>query len=127
MESLVLVPERPGAPLAAASAGDTVYLLGPERDPTILHSVYGHPVTCLDAGPSRAALGVKSSGWAMHDGGNKVSHLASPPRNAPGFPLENEGHPEIGWGVRNKRPLVTRPLVSRTARRIIPQQAAVCF
>lgn len=72
VESLLLVPEKRGAPLAAASAGDTVYLLRPERDPGILHSVYGHPVTCLDAGPSRAALGVKSSGWAMHDGGNKI-------------------------------------------------------
>ncbi|XP_064153580.1 F-box/WD repeat-containing protein 8 [Anguilla rostrata] len=72
VESLLLVPEKRGAPLAAASAGDTVYLLRPERDPGILHSVYGHPVTCLDADPSRAALGVKSSGWAMHDGGNKI-------------------------------------------------------
>lgn len=37
-----------------------------------LHSVYGHPVTCLDASDSQVAFGVKRSGWAMHDGGNKV-------------------------------------------------------
>ncbi|KAJ8286027.1 hypothetical protein GJAV_G00033680 [Gymnothorax javanicus] len=72
VESLLLVPEKRDAPLALASAGDAVYLLAPERDPRVLHSVYGHPVTCLDAGPCRAALGVKSSGWAMHDGGNKI-------------------------------------------------------
>ncbi|KAJ8263405.1 hypothetical protein COCON_G00158620 [Conger conger] len=72
VEALLLAPERPGAPLAAASAGETVYLLGPERDPRILHSVYGHPVTCLDVSACRAAVGVKSSGWAMHDGGNKI-------------------------------------------------------
>ncbi|KAJ8380152.1 hypothetical protein SKAU_G00009300 [Synaphobranchus kaupii] len=72
VESLLLIPERRGAPLAAASAGETVYLLRPDHDPSVLHSVYGHPVTCLDAGPTQAALGVKSSGWAMHDGGNKI-------------------------------------------------------
>uniref|UniRef100_A0A6Q2ZII2 F-box/WD repeat-containing protein 8 n=1 Tax=Esox lucius TaxID=8010 RepID=A0A6Q2ZII2_ESOLU len=60
-------------PLVALSAGETVYLLAPEyQEPRVLHTVYGHPVTCLDASASRAALGVKSSGWAMNDGGNKI-------------------------------------------------------
>ncbi|KAJ8415325.1 hypothetical protein AAFF_G00423050 [Aldrovandia affinis] len=72
VESLLLVPGKRGAPLAAASAGETVYLLRPSQDPGVLHSVYGHPVTCLDVGPSQAALGVKSCGWAMNDGGNKI-------------------------------------------------------
>ncbi|KAI1901040.1 hypothetical protein AGOR_G00056050 [Albula goreensis] len=72
VESLLLVPERQGAPLAVASAGETVHLLRAEQDPSVLHSVYGHPVTCLDISPSQAALGVKSCGWAMNDGGNKI-------------------------------------------------------
>ena len=75
VDSLLLVPDRPpGRPLAAAVAGDSVYLLDPREavEPHVLHSVYGHPVTCLAASSSQLALGVKSSGWAMHDGGNKV-------------------------------------------------------
>ncbi|KAM4616093.1 F-box/WD repeat-containing protein 8 isoform 1-T1 [Polymixia lowei] len=74
VESLVLVPGRgQERPLAVAASGESVYLLDPrEEEPRTLHSVYGHPVTCLDASNSHAALGVKSSGWAMHDGGNKI-------------------------------------------------------
>ncbi|KAI4821319.1 hypothetical protein KUCAC02_029257 [Chaenocephalus aceratus] len=74
VESLVLVPGRgQQGPLAALSAGDAVYLLDPrEEEPRTLHSVYGHPVTCLDASDSQVALGVKRTGWAMHDGGNKI-------------------------------------------------------
>ncbi|CAL8344749.1 unnamed protein product [Lota lota] len=75
VDSLLLVPDRPpGRPLAAAVAGDSVYLLDPREseEPHVLHSVYGHPVTCLAASASQLALGVKSSGWAMHDGGNKI-------------------------------------------------------
>ncbi|CAL8295831.1 F-box/WD repeat-containing protein 8 [Gadus morhua] len=75
VDSLLLVPDRPpGRPLAAAVAGDSVYLLDPREavEPHVLHSVYGHPVTCLAASSSQLALGVKSSGWAMHDGGNKI-------------------------------------------------------
>uniref|UniRef100_A0A3P8ZHW6 F-box/WD repeat-containing protein 8 n=1 Tax=Esox lucius TaxID=8010 RepID=A0A3P8ZHW6_ESOLU len=77
-QSMVLVPGSGGrrgdsGPLVALSAGETVYLLAPEyQEPRVLHTVYGHPVTCLDASASRAALGVKSSGWAMNDGGNKI-------------------------------------------------------
>lgn len=57
----------------AMSAGESVYLLAPQDEaPRTLHSVYGHPVTCLDASGSQAALGVKSCGWAMNDAGNKV-------------------------------------------------------
>uniref|UniRef100_A0AAQ5XGM0 F-box/WD repeat-containing protein 8 n=1 Tax=Amphiprion ocellaris TaxID=80972 RepID=A0AAQ5XGM0_AMPOC len=60
-------------PLAALTAGEAVYLLDPrEEEPRTLHSVYGHPVTCLDASYSQVAFGVKRTGWAMHDGGNKI-------------------------------------------------------
>uniref|UniRef100_A0A8C7UKD4 F-box/WD repeat-containing protein 8 n=1 Tax=Oncorhynchus mykiss TaxID=8022 RepID=A0A8C7UKD4_ONCMY len=60
-------------PLVALSAGETVFLLAPEDlEPRVLHTVYGHPITCLDASASHAALGVKSCGWAMNDGGNKI-------------------------------------------------------
>ncbi|XP_034547953.1 F-box/WD repeat-containing protein 8 [Notolabrus celidotus] len=78
VESLVLVPGKGQQfPLAVLSAGESVYLLDPrEEEPQTLHSVYGHPVTCLDASDSQVALGVKSSGWAMHDGGNKI-HIYS--------------------------------------------------
>uniref|UniRef100_A0A8C9TST9 F-box and WD repeat domain containing 8 n=1 Tax=Scleropages formosus TaxID=113540 RepID=A0A8C9TST9_SCLFO len=72
VESLLLVPEHLEGPLAAVAAGDSVYLLGPGRGPDVLHSIYGHPVTCLDVSAVRAALGVKSCGWAMNDGGNKI-------------------------------------------------------
>ncbi|KAI3372586.1 hypothetical protein L3Q82_023061 [Scortum barcoo] len=73
VESLVLVPGRgQQSPLVALAAGEAVYLLDPrEEGPRVLHSVYGHPVTCLDASDSQVALGVKRTGWAMHDGGNK--------------------------------------------------------
>ncbi|KAG7490914.1 F-box/WD repeat-containing protein 8 [Solea senegalensis] len=73
VESLVLVPGRGQCPLVAVAAGDAVHLLDPREDePGLLHSVYGHPVTCLDSSNSHVALGVKSAGWAMHDGGNKI-------------------------------------------------------
>ncbi|XP_022608479.1 F-box/WD repeat-containing protein 8 isoform X2 [Seriola dumerili] len=74
VESLVLVPGRgQQGPLAALAAGEAVLLLDPRDDePRTLHSVYGHPVTCLDASDSNVALGVKRTGWAMHDGGNKI-------------------------------------------------------
>ncbi|XP_030271578.1 F-box/WD repeat-containing protein 8 [Sparus aurata] len=74
VESLVVVPGRGQQhPLAALTAGETVYLLDPrEEEPRMLHSVYGHPVTCLDASDSQVAFGVKRTDWLMHDGGNKV-------------------------------------------------------
>ncbi|KAG7236507.1 hypothetical protein INR49_000881 [Caranx melampygus] len=74
VESLVLVPGRgQQGPLAALAAGEAVLLLDPREDePRTLHSVYGHPVTCLDASDSQVAFGVKRTGWAMHDGGNKI-------------------------------------------------------
>ncbi|XP_073322471.1 F-box/WD repeat-containing protein 8 [Pagrus major] len=74
VESLVLVPGRGQQhPLAALTAGETVYLLDPrEEEPRTLHSVYGHPVTCLDASDSHVAFGVKRTDWLMHDGGNKI-------------------------------------------------------
>uniref|UniRef100_A0A3B5A7N6 F-box and WD repeat domain containing 8 n=1 Tax=Stegastes partitus TaxID=144197 RepID=A0A3B5A7N6_9TELE len=74
VDSVAVVPGREQQwPLAALAAGETVYLLDPrEEKPRTLHSVYGHPVTCLDASDSQVAFGVKRSGWAMHDGGNKI-------------------------------------------------------
>lgn len=79
VESLVLVPDRADqSPLLVLAAGEDVCLLnGGEEQPQTLHSVYGHPVTCLDASNSLAAFGVKRTGWAMHDGGNKVSSVYS--------------------------------------------------
>ncbi|CAL1615746.1 unnamed protein product [Knipowitschia caucasica] len=73
VESLVVLPgkEQPG-PVAVAAAGDSVYLLDQTEDPHALHCVYGHPVTCLDASQTQVAFGVRRSGWAMHDGGNKI-------------------------------------------------------
>ncbi|XP_049906599.1 F-box/WD repeat-containing protein 8 [Epinephelus moara] len=78
VESLVLVPGREQqSSLAALAAGEAVYLLDPrEEEPRTLHSVYGHPVTCLDTSDSHVAFGVKRTGWAMHDGGNKI-HVCS--------------------------------------------------
>ncbi|XP_029016420.1 F-box/WD repeat-containing protein 8 [Betta splendens] len=78
VESLVVVPgRRQELPLAALAAGESLYLLDPrEEQPRVLHSVYEHPITCLDASQAHAAFGVKRSGWAMHDGGNKV-HVCS--------------------------------------------------
>lgn len=68
---------RQGFPLAALAAGESLYLLDPrEEQPRTLHSVYGHPITCLDASEAAVAFGVKRSGWAVHDGGNKVGAAA---------------------------------------------------
>ncbi|XP_037834879.1 F-box/WD repeat-containing protein 8 isoform X2 [Kryptolebias marmoratus] len=74
VENLVLVPDRADqAPLVVSAAGEDVCLLSPgEERPQTLHSVYSHPVTCLDASNSLAAFGVKRTGWAIHDGGNKI-------------------------------------------------------
>ncbi|XP_034026784.1 F-box/WD repeat-containing protein 8 isoform X1 [Thalassophryne amazonica] len=74
VERMVLVPGRgQHCALLALATDETVYLLDPQwEEPRLLHSVYGHPVTCLDASNSHVALGVKRTGWAMHDGGNKI-------------------------------------------------------
>lgn len=69
----MLVPGRAQQrPLAVLTAGDTVFLLDHQEAPQTLHSVYGHPVTCLDASYTLVAFGVKRSGWMEHDGGNQV-------------------------------------------------------
>lgn len=71
-----MVPGPRDVPLVTAWAGESVYLLDSRRkeeEPNVLHSVYGHPVTCVDVTASKAALGVKSCGWGMNDGGNKVA------------------------------------------------------
>lgn len=74
VESFVVVPGKEQHwSMAAVAAGDSVYLLDSRADePRTLHSVYGHPVTCLDASQTQVAFGVKRTGWAMHDGGNKI-------------------------------------------------------
>lgn len=74
VESLVVVPSKERLwSLAAVAAGDSVYLLDSRtEEPCALHSVYGHPVTCLDASETQVSFGVKRMGWAMHDGGNKI-------------------------------------------------------
>lgn len=82
MEGVLVVPGKRESPLVSAWAAECVYLLGPnereedheeEEGARVLHSVYGQPVTCLDVSACRAAVGVKSCGWGMNDGGNKVS------------------------------------------------------
>jgi len=85
VQSLVMVPGRGRqCPLAAMAAGDAVHLLAPREEeggegpqPHQLHSVYGHPVTCLDADAAQVAFGVKRAGGAAHDGGNQVGSGAS--------------------------------------------------
>lgn len=75
MQTVVVVPGRVGErPVVAIAAGESVHLLipGEEEELQLLHTVYGHPVTCLDASDALIAFGVKRAGWAMHDGGNKV-------------------------------------------------------
>lgn len=82
MDGLLVVPGKRESPLVSAWAGESVYLLDPSKreedheeddGARVLHFVYGQPVTCLDVSACRAALGVKSCGWGMNDGGNKVS------------------------------------------------------
>ncbi|XP_034155220.2 F-box/WD repeat-containing protein 8 isoform X2 [Pangasianodon hypophthalmus] len=81
VDGVMVVPGKRESPLVSAWAGESVYLLDPsereeesdeEEGARVLHSVYGHPVTCLDVSACRAAVGVKSCGWGMNDGGNKV-------------------------------------------------------
>ncbi|XP_061134889.1 F-box/WD repeat-containing protein 8 [Syngnathus typhle] len=70
VHSLVLVPSGGGRrrcrrALTAAAAGDSVYLLDEEEEEaSTLHSVYGHPVTCLEASERHLAFGVKRVGMA---------------------------------------------------------------
>uniref|UniRef100_UPI00398EDECB F-box/WD repeat-containing protein 8 isoform X2 n=1 Tax=Pristiophorus japonicus TaxID=55135 RepID=UPI00398EDECB len=71
---LQLVPHAlntDGSQPLVAAAEDTVYLLNPQTEPKVLHSIYGNTVTCLDVSINRVACGVKSFGWIMSDG-NKV-------------------------------------------------------
>lgn len=76
VDGVLVVPGKRDIPLVTAWAGESVYLLNSrpeeEQEPRVLHSVYGHPVTCVDTSPSRAAMGIKSCGWGMNDGGNKI-------------------------------------------------------
>ncbi|XP_077378583.1 F-box/WD repeat-containing protein 8 isoform X2 [Festucalex cinctus] len=76
VDHLVLVPGSRGRQrrraLTAAAAGESVYLLDEEEETTTLHSVYGHPVTCLEASERHVVFGVKRGGWAVHDAGNKI-------------------------------------------------------
>ncbi|KAF5894633.1 F-box/WD repeat-containing protein 8, partial [Clarias magur] len=81
VDGVLVVPGKRESPLVSAWAGESVYLLDPskreeedeqEEGARVLHSVYGHPVTCMDVSTCRAAVGVKSCGWGMNDGGNKI-------------------------------------------------------
>ncbi|XP_058231586.1 F-box/WD repeat-containing protein 8 isoform X2 [Hemibagrus wyckioides] len=79
VDGVLVVPGKRESPLVSAWAGESVYLLDPnkreedeEEGARVLHSVYGQPVTCLDVSACRAAVGVKSCGWGMNDGGNKI-------------------------------------------------------
>uniref|UniRef100_A0A672IGZ3 F-box/WD repeat-containing protein 8 n=1 Tax=Salarias fasciatus TaxID=181472 RepID=A0A672IGZ3_SALFA len=91
-------------PLAALAAGETVYMLDPrEEKPWTLHSVYGHPVTCLDASDSHVAFGVKRTGWAMHDGGNKI-HVYSLETSKPAACVGNSPGDFTCIDLRNSPP-----------------------
>ncbi|KAG8456164.1 hypothetical protein GDO86_002093 [Hymenochirus boettgeri] len=60
-------------PLVVVAAEEMVFLLKAEESEKVLHSTYGHPVTCLDVSSTQAAFGVKSFGW-ISNSGNKI-HL----------------------------------------------------
>ncbi|KAI5088149.1 F-box/WD repeat-containing protein 8 [Silurus meridionalis] len=83
VDGVLVVPGKRESPLVSAWAAESVYLLGPsvrkedheeekQEGARVLHSVYGQPVTCLGVSACRAAVGVKSCGWGMNDGGNKI-------------------------------------------------------
>lgn len=71
VNSLYLVPKVTGCPVAVASADEAVYLLKAGEPTKILHSVYGQPVTCLDASANEVAFGVKGFTWLINET-NKV-------------------------------------------------------
>uniref|UniRef100_A0A671QX35 F-box and WD repeat domain containing 8 n=1 Tax=Sinocyclocheilus anshuiensis TaxID=1608454 RepID=A0A671QX35_9TELE len=64
-----LIGDERDFPLVTSWADESVYMLdsrwNEEQEPRVLHSVYGHPVTCVDVSPGRATLGIKSYGWAI--------------------------------------------------------------
>ncbi|XP_072921570.1 F-box/WD repeat-containing protein 8 [Hemitrygon akajei] len=71
---LQLVPDAlstDGNETLLAAAEDTVYLLRPDTEPKVLHSIYGNTVTCLDVSTNWVACGVRNFGWIMSEG-NKV-------------------------------------------------------
>ncbi|KAL6465227.1 hypothetical protein MHYP_G00253600 [Metynnis hypsauchen] len=81
VDGVLVVPGKRVLPLVLAWAGESVSMLDSSwnedeeeqnEGARLLHYVYGQPVTCLDVTAFRAALGVKSCGWGMNDGGNKV-------------------------------------------------------
>ncbi|KAL7836876.1 hypothetical protein AOLI_G00281600 [Acnodon oligacanthus] len=81
VDGVLVVPGKRMLPLVLAWAGESVSMLDSSwnedeeeqnEGARLLHYVYGQPVTCLDVTACRAALGVKSCGWGMNDGGNKV-------------------------------------------------------
>ncbi|XP_040271971.1 F-box/WD repeat-containing protein 8 [Bufo bufo] len=68
---LHVIPDSEGSPVTVAAAEEMVYLLKQNVPEKVLHSTYGHPVTCLDVSTHQAAFGVKSYGWVTHSG-NKI-------------------------------------------------------
>ncbi|KTG39612.1 hypothetical protein cypCar_00006564, partial [Cyprinus carpio] len=59
VDGISVVPGRRDFPLVTVWADESVYVLdsrwNEEQEPRVLHSVYDHPVTCVDMSPSRAA------------------------------------------------------------------------
>lgn len=103
---LVFIPGRDQQrPLSALMAGDAVFLLDHQGALQTLHSVYGHPVTCLDASHALLAFGVKRSGWTEHDGGNQVGRplkvrgqqpgVGSAPPYTSGSPVKLRGFSKV--------------------------------
>ncbi|XP_044146674.1 F-box/WD repeat-containing protein 8 [Bufo gargarizans] len=68
---LHVIHDSEGSPVTVAAAEEMVYLLKQNVPEKVLHSTYGHPVTCLDVSTHQAAFGVKSYGWVTHSG-NKI-------------------------------------------------------
>ncbi|KAG9487801.1 hypothetical protein GDO78_007537 [Eleutherodactylus coqui] len=68
---LHLIQDSAGFPVIVAAAGEMVYLLKQDVPEKVLHSTYGHPITCLDVSVQQAAFGVKSYGWITNNG-NKI-------------------------------------------------------
>ncbi|XP_069789252.1 F-box/WD repeat-containing protein 8 isoform X2 [Narcine bancroftii] len=74
VSDLQLVPDvlsTKGNETLVAAAEDTVYVLKPDAEPKVIHSIYGNTVTCLDVSINQIACGVRNFGWIMSDG-NKV-------------------------------------------------------
>nr|XP_033811673.1 F-box/WD repeat-containing protein 8-like [Geotrypetes seraphini] len=68
---LQIVPDTGRNPITVGAAEEIVYVLKAGESDTVLHSVYGHPVTSLDVSTNQAVFGIKSVGWLINEG-NKI-------------------------------------------------------